>query len=113
MIIAAVFSLIGMFIFREAPALSGIARAGGSLLYAGILSGGVAFTLQIIAQKRVEPVVASLIMCFESVFGALGGWVILHERLSVREWIGCALMFAAILLVQWMTNDETRPVVSG
>ena len=54
-----------------------------------------------------------MIMCFEAVFGALGGWVILHERLSLREWIGCGLMFAAILLVQWMTNDETRPVVSG
>ena len=113
MIVAAVLSLTGVFLFREAPTLSGVTRAGGSLLYAGILSGGVAFTLQIIAQKRVEPVVASLIMCFEAVFGALGGWVILHERLSVREWIGCALMFAAILLVQWMTNDETRPVVSG
>ena len=113
MIVAAVLSLIGVLVFKEAPTLAGITQAGGSLLYAGILSGGVAFTLQIIAQKHVEPVVASLIMCFEAVFGALGGWVILHERLSVREWTGCALMFAAILLVQWMTNDETRPVVSG
>lgn len=113
MVVAAVLSMIGVLVFREAPTFSGVTQAGGSLLYAGILSGGVAFTLQIIAQKRVEPVVASLIMCFEAVFGALGGWVILHERLSLREWIGCALMFAAILLVQWMTNDETRPVVSG
>ena len=113
MIVAAVLSLTGVLLFREAPTLSGVSRAGGSLLYAGILSGGVAFTLQIIAQKRVEPVVASLIMCFEAVFGALAGWVILHERLSVREWAGCVLMFAAILLVQWMTNDKARPVVSG
>ena len=113
MIVAAVLSLIGVLVFKEAPTLTGITQAGGSLLYAGILSGGVAFTLQIIAQKHVEPVVASLIMCFEAVFGALGGWVMLHERLSVREWTGCTLMFAAILLVQWMTNDETRPVVSG
>ena len=73
----------------------------------------MAFTLQIIAQKKVDPVVASLIMCFEAVFGALGGMVVLHERLSVREWAGCVLMFAAILLVQWMTTDEPRKVVSG
>ena len=113
MTVAAVMSFIGVLVFREAPTLSGITHAGGAILYAGILSGGVAFTLQIIAQKKVDPVVASLIMCFEAVFGALGGMVVLHERLSVREWAGCALMFAAILLVQWMTTDEPRKVVSG
>ncbi len=113
MTVAAVMSFIGVLVFREAPTLSGIAHAGGAILYAGILSGGVAFTLQIIAQKKVDPVVASLIMCFEAVFGALGGMVVLHERLSVREWAGCVLMFAAILLVQWMTTDEPRKDVSG
>ncbi len=113
MIVAAVLSMIGVLIFREAPTIAGITHAGGALLYAGILSGGVAFTLQIVAQKRVDPVVASLIMCLESVFGALSGWIVLHERLSVREWIGAILMFTAIVLVQWMTNDKTQPVVSG
>ncbi len=70
------------------------------LLYAGIFSCGIGYTLQIIGQKGVNPTVASLIMSLESVFSVLAGWVILHEKLSTRELAGCALIFAAVILSQ-------------
>ncbi|MBQ7679055.1 MAG: DMT family transporter [Butyrivibrio sp.] len=72
----------------------------GSILYAGILSCGVAYTLQIVGQRHVEPTLASLMMSFESVFCLLGGFLLLSERLSLRQILGCAIMFAAILLAQ-------------
>ena len=71
-----------------------------SLLYMGILSSGIAYTLQIIGQKYAEPAVASIVMSLESVFAALGGWLVLSNALSQREFLGCALVFAAILLAQ-------------
>lgn len=72
-----------------------------SILYAGIMSCGVAYTLQIVGQSNVEPTLASLMMSFESVFCLLGGWLILSERLSFRQITGCVLVFAAILLAQF------------
>ena len=71
-----------------------------SVLYAGVMSSGVAYTLQIIGQKDVNPTVASLLMSLESVFSVLAGWVLLKEALSVKELLGCALIFAAIVLAQ-------------
>lgn len=70
------------------------------ILYVGVLSSGVAYTLQIIAQKGSNPTVVSLLLSLESVFGVLSGAVLLHERLSGRELLGCALMFAAVILSQ-------------
>ncbi len=70
------------------------------LLYAAVLSSGVAFTLQIVAQNKIRPTVASLLMSLESVFAVLGGWVVLNERLTLQEGIGCALMFSAVILAQ-------------
>lgn len=70
------------------------------LLYAGLLSTGVSYTFQIIGQKSVHPTVASLLMSLESVFAVLAGWVILGERLSPREELGCVLIFIAILIAQ-------------
>ncbi len=70
------------------------------LLYAAILSSGVAFTLQIIAQNKIRPTVASLLMSLESVFAVLSGWVVLGERLSPKEAIGCILIFSAVVLSQ-------------
>ncbi len=107
LIVATVIAFAGMMIAEE-PAWADIAQARIPLLYAGILSGGVAFTLQITAQKRVEPAVASLIMCLEAVFGALAGWIVLHEHLTFREWCGAALMFAAIVLIQLMTAGGVK-----
>ena len=75
-------------------------EAWGSILYAGLLSCGVAYTLQIVGQKHVPPTLASLMMSFESVFCVLGGWLFLGETLSARQITGCVLMFLAILLVQ-------------
>lgn len=70
------------------------------LLYAAILSSAVGYTLQIVAQKGLNPTVASLLMSLESVFAALAGWLILHQRLTPRELLGCALVFTAVLLAQ-------------
>ncbi len=97
--VTGVLSAIPMFLF-EKPSLSQLAAAAVPLLYAGVLSSGVAYTLQIVAQKGVDPTVASLILSMESVFSVLAGWLILGQSLSVREVLGCVLMFTAILLAQ-------------
>lgn len=70
------------------------------LAYAGILSMGVAYTLQILGQQRLEPTAASLIMSLESVFAALGGWLILHETMTAWETLGCCLVFIAVVVSQ-------------
>lgn len=70
------------------------------ILYLGIMSSGVAYTLQMVGQKYAEPAVASIAMCMESVFAAVSGWIILGERLAGREIIGCVLMFTAVILSQ-------------
>lgn len=99
-LVGGTLSGIAMFIFEE-PKLSGIFDAAVPLLYAGVMSCGVAYTLQIIGQKYTEATVASLLLCMESVFGVLCAAVILGERLTLREVIGCAIMFAAIILSQF------------
>ena len=85
---------------QEQPQIGEILAAWMPLAYAGVLSCGVAYTLQVIAQKNTDPTVASLILSLESVFSVLAGWVILGEHLSGRELFGCALVFAAVLLAQ-------------
>lgn len=99
-LVGGTLSGIAMFIF-ETPKLSGIFDASVPLLYAGVMSCGVAYTLQIIGQKYTEATVASLLLCMESVFGVIAAAIILGERLSVRELIGCVIMFAAIILSQF------------
>ena len=84
----------------EHTSVSAIVSAWLPILYTGILSSGVAYTLQIVGQKDVEPAVASIVMSLEAVFSALAGWTILNERLSPRELFGCALVFCAVLLAQ-------------
>ena len=95
----ALVSGIGMVLFEE-PAWANIRAAAVPILYAGVMSSGVAYTLQIVGQKRTEPVVASLIMSLESVFAVLGGWLLLNQRLSGKELLGCAVVFVGIILVQ-------------
>lgn len=87
-------------IVLERPAIGEIFSGWAPLLYTGVLSCGVAYTLQIIAQRDVNESVASVLMSLESVFSVLTGWLILHERLSVQEYLGCALIFVAVLLAQ-------------
>ena len=89
-----------IMLFVETPSLENIMAAAMPILYAGVLSSGVAYTLQIVGQKDMNPTVASLILCLESVVSALAGWLILHEALTTRELLGCVLMFAAIVLAQ-------------
>ncbi|MGN8920306.1 DMT family transporter [Lachnospiraceae bacterium HCP28S3_F9] len=98
-LVCGIISLPFMFLL-EIPKMGAIVDAAWPLLYAGVLSCGVAYTLQIIGQKNVNPAIASLILSLESCFSVLAGWVILGEKLSVRESIGCILMFAAIILAQ-------------
>jgi len=71
-----------------------------TLVFAGVISSGVAYTLQIIGQKGLNPTVASLLMSLESVFAVLAGWAILNEQLTSRELWGCGLIFAAVVLAQ-------------
>lgn len=88
---------VPMLLF-EHPAAAAVAAAWKPILYAGVMSCGVAYTLQVVAQSRTEPTVASLILCMESVFSAVFGWLLLGQALSLRELSGCALMLCAILL---------------
>ena len=98
--VAGVLSLIAGLLFEPRTSLQVIADAWLPILYVGVLSSGVAYTLQIIGQKNTEPAVASIVMSLESVFAVLGGLVIFGEWLSGREVLGCAVMFAAVLLAQ-------------
>lgn len=87
-------------LIMEHPEMRLILQAWQPILYAGVFSCGVGYTLQIVGQKGTDPTVASLILSLESVVSVLAGWLLLGQRLSVRELGGCALMFAAILLAQ-------------
>ena len=97
--VCGVLSAVGM-LFTETPDISNIQAAWLPLLYAGLLSCGVGYTLQIVGQKGINPVIASLIMSLESVISALAGWVILGQVLSPKEILGCVLMFVAIIITQ-------------
>jgi len=97
--VAGILSLPFMFLL-ETPEINTLMLAWLPLLYTGVLSCGVAYTLQIIGQKNVNPTVASLILSLEACISVLAGWIILGERLPLREGIGCMLMLGAILLTQ-------------
>lgn len=89
-----------IMLFVESPSIDSINAAGIPILYAGVMSSGVAYTLQIVGQKYAPPAVASIIMSLESVFAALTGWLILNEYLSAREILGCLLVFIAVIVAQ-------------
>ncbi len=97
--VAGAVSLVFALIF-EKPTFAQLLPAWGPLLYTGVLSSGVAYTLQIVGQQNVDPTVASLLMSLESVFAALSGWVVLGQPLSLRETMGCILVFGAVVLAQ-------------
>lgn len=98
--VSGILSGIIMFIF-ETPNWASIIACTGPILYAGVFSSGVAFTLQILAQKRLDASIAALIMSTESVFSVLSGWIILNETLTSREALGCVFMFIAVLFAQF------------
>ena len=105
--IVGVISAICMFIF-EKPSISAIMSAMGPILYAGVLSSGVAFTLQVIAQKDLDPTLASMIMSLESVVSVLSGFVLLNQKLSLREVLGCVLMFIGVILAQLPEKKQPK-----
>jgi drug/metabolite transporter (DMT)-like permease len=95
----AVFATVVAVLFEDIT-LAGLKAALFSILYAGVMSSAVGYTLQILGQKSLDPTIASLAMCLESVFSALSGWVFLGQTMSPREMLGAAIMFAAIVLAQ-------------
>lgn len=105
--VCGILSAIPMLLL-EHPSLSVILAAWLPIAYAGILSSGVAYTLQAIAQKKCDPTLAALIMCLESVFSAVFGWLLLHQILSLREILGCLLMFAAIVLANLPEKNKGK-----
>lgn len=106
-LVSGILSTVAMLLFEQ-PDIHMLAAAAGPILYAGILSSGIAFTLQMEGQKYAEPSVAAVIMSLESVFAVLGGWIVLKERLSVRELAGCALVFAAVILAQLPHKEQAQ-----
>ncbi len=97
--VCAGLSMIAALIFEE-PSINALLQCAVPVLYAGVLSGGVGFTLQIFGQKHTNPTVASLLLSMEAVFGAICGFLILNEIMSQREIFGCILMFCAIIISQ-------------
>lgn len=91
------FFMIGF----ESPSIEALWNARIPILYAGVMSCGIAFTLQILAQKHTQPFIASLLMSLESVFSVLAGFLLLNQTMSKRELVGCAFVFFAVLLAQW------------
>jgi drug/metabolite transporter (DMT)-like permease len=100
-----VTSGIVMFAAEE-PDITSILAATVPIVYAGVFSGGMGYTIQIICQSKIEPTTASILMSCEALFCVLGGYVILHQRLTEREIIGSVLMFAAIMIVQIFPAKE-------
>lgn len=97
--VTTVICFAGAFLFEQ-PTWEAVLTCAVPIIYAGVFSGGVGYTLQILAQRDAEPAVASLLMSLESVFAVLAGWVILGDALSVRELLGCAMMMGGIVLAQ-------------
>ena len=93
-------SAIAALIFEGASAFSGVVLCLPEVLYLGILSSGIAYTLQILGQKHTHPAIASAVLSLESVFGAIAGAMVLNEKMSAREYVGCAVVFAAVILSQ-------------
>ena len=106
-LVCGVIAAIPMMIL-EKPTLSALIGGAASILYAGILSSGCGYTLQIIGQRFAEPTTATLLMCLESVFSMVGGVLILHQIPTGRELFGAGLMFLAVILAQIPLNQLGR-----
>lgn len=104
--VAGLCCMVVMLIFEQ-PSMANLLKAYIPILYTGVLSCGVAYTFQILGQRYVEPTGASLILCLESVVSVLAGWLLLKQALSLRELIGCVIMFVAIILAQFVQKEES------
>ena len=105
--VCAVLGLITMFIF-EAPTFEGLWSAKWAILYCGVLSVGVAYTLQVIAQRRADPTFAAIVLSTESVFSAVGGALFGTDSISPLGYLGCFVMFGGIILSQISFNKRKR-----
>ena len=105
---ATVLNLLLMLVFEDVPAPVAVFENLFSILFLGIGSSGIAYTLQIIGQKNYDPTAASIIMSLESVFGVIGSALFLGERMSAREYIGCIIVFAAVILSQLPAREKTK-----
>lgn len=104
-LVCGILSAIAAAIFDQ-PALSDVLNAWAPILYMGVVSSGIAYTLQILGQARCKPVVASLVMSMESVFSAIFGYLILNQAMTTKEFLGCALMLFAVVLAQFPGRKE-------
>ena len=112
-LVKSILSLIIMPIVDPAlghalPTFGAITDSWFTILYAGIMSCGVAYTLQVVGQKYTDPAIASMILCLESVFALIAGMIILGEMMSIREILGCAIMFAAIVIANLPVSTRQR-----
>ena len=105
-LVVTVLSAVGMLAW-ESPSLEALRMCLWPILYVGIFSSGVAYTLQILAQKDSNPTVVSLLLSLESVFATLAGAVILHDQMSGKEYLGCVLMLVAVVLAQLPVREKT------
>ena len=108
-LVVTLLSLLGM-VLTEDPSLDALLRCAGPILYVGLFSSGVAYTLQILAQKDSNPTVVSLLLSLESVFATVAGALILGDRMSGREYFGCLLMLAAVVLAQLPERKKPAPI---
>ncbi|RYZ86583.1 MAG: DMT family transporter [Moraxellaceae bacterium] len=100
---------LGVSLFIETPSVTAAIDGWRPILYAGLVSVGLAYTLQVIAQVNAKPAHAAIIMSLEAVFAAIGGVWLLDETLSMRAWLGCGLMMAGMLLsqIRWDTKRNS------
>ena len=110
-ITCSILSLIAA-LFMETIRVESIYQAAVPILYGGILSVGVAYTLQVVAQKSAQPSHAAIILSMETVFAAIGGWLILNEKLGPQELVGCIIMFAGMLLSQLQNLIRSKESVN-
>jgi drug/metabolite transporter (DMT)-like permease len=104
-LVAALWATIAALLY-ETPSLPDFQAAWLPLLYAGVASSGIACTLQIIGQRKIDPSVTALILSTEAIFAVLGGWLLLGESFGTRELLGCSLMLAGMLVSQWPTRKS-------
>ena len=106
-LVCAVLNLLLSLLF-ETFLFEQVILASGAILYAGIVSVGIAFTLQVIAQKKVDPSRAAIILNLEAVFAVLAGWLFFTELLTIKEWFGCGLMFLGMILSQMKGQEQEQ-----
>ena len=107
-LVVTVLSSVGMIV-SENPSLEAVGMCIWPILYVGVFSSGVAYTLQILAQKDSNPTVVSLLLSLESVFATLAGAIILHDQMSGKEYLGCVLMLVAVVLAQLPEREKKAP----